>query len=67
VLIVRQTDSGWHADCEGSTAEAAVLADALRRAVVLGAGATPITRTGDLDLQRWIASTAGNIVGDTKR
>jgi hypothetical protein len=67
VLIVRQTDGGWHADCEGSTAEAAALADALRGAIVLGAGVIPIRRDGDADLQRWIETTAGHIVGDITR
>ena len=64
---MRQTESGWEADCDGSTAEAGVLADALRGAIVLGAGVIPIMRSGDVDLQRWIEETAGHIVGDTKR
>ena len=68
MLIVRQTEAGWYADCQGSAAEAEALADALRKAIVDDAGPTPINRAGaDDGLRRWIDETAANIVGDTNR
>jgi hypothetical protein len=62
VLVVRRTENGWHASCDGSEFESDRLADAMRDAVGHERGETlQLGRSAHDAIAAWVAEQSARI------